>query len=425
MSEPVSIATQAEVDHRIQSLSAFSTEGDSVEFRQANNRKIALNDALNIAIKTGKDDIARNLIQELEKELSGKKHVYEVVSAAWYLENIPPNHEWLVESIFEIKDKFALIGSSKAKKSWLMQQLAFCIATGKDFLRYRIPKPRNVLLFQHEMKESGMWRRIYNMGHGLGYTRNEIEERFKVINGRGETEKPDEVIPTIQRTIEGLEIKPDVLMIDPIYKLVEDENNAKEWKPVLNQFDRIMGQFGCSIVYSHHDPKGDPTLKRIEDRGAGSNVIIRDIDSGLFISKHKSAKDAVNVEFLVRNYIEQPSLVALWEGDLRMFRVTDIEPDNGLKKPKAESLGSPVMIEKALEILDEPVPTTAYRALLQERLSISEKTQRGLFDLLLSKGHIEQMKKTQHGGAALIRRVKQPSDLSGVILAENLVQSEA
>ena len=68
-------------------------------------------------------------------------------------------------------DKLAVLASSKLRKSFFFLQLALAMAAGREFLGWRIPRPRRVVYVQFEVREHHTHRRLRNIARAMGITR--------------------------------------------------------------------------------------------------------------------------------------------------------------------------------------------------------------------------------------------------------------
>lgn len=212
----------------------------------------------------------------------------------------------ILQNIFDAGDKVVIIGQSKTRKSFFTEQLAFCLASGNAFLGFPTTGKKKVLLFQSEITLNNYHARCVRMAEHLGIDHAELDQLI-VVNARG-LKHPEEIVQ------EATELhKPDVVVIDPFYKLIQgDENKSEDIKLVLRFFDRLAEKTGAAIVYVHHDKKGMAGDQQLTDRGSGSGVLGRDFDSAIYLAPHKDNKDDVVVEFICRNYPPQDAITVTW-----------------------------------------------------------------------------------------------------------------
>ena len=246
-----------------------------------------------------------------------------IATAEEYLSRKPAPMDPIVDGIFERGDKVALIGQSKTRKTFATIQLALCLATGRVWLDYELPRVRNVGIIQLELKEEHYHRRVRNVAHAMSVQATDVTGRIAIANARGARFNPGELIPTelmkgLQNQLAG---KIDLLIIDPLYKLLAiqgaSENDSTEIGRVLGQIDWLIEDTGAAVLYVHHAAKGHAGDRQAIDRGAGSGAIARDFDAGIFLTPHASEPDAVVMEAICRNFPSPPSFTATWDGYLR------------------------------------------------------------------------------------------------------------
>jgi len=234
-----------------------------------------------------------------------------VVNAADYLVTEPPASDQIIEDMFDAGDKVAIVGSSKLRKSFFLLHSMMAIATGLEFLGFRVPKPRRVLVIQFEIQKHHFHRRTRRMATGLGIEPDDLQDRLQIVNGRGIDLTGQAGLEAILQAVEPDE--PDVIAIDPLYKISTGvENAAEDTKKTLGLFDVLAERTGAAVVYVHHDAKGFSGDRDIRDRGSGSGVLGRDYDACLTLTPHATEDDAVVIETLLRNYAPQHAITAGW-----------------------------------------------------------------------------------------------------------------
>ena len=237
-----------------------------------------------------------------------------IINAGDWLETEPPEPDQILEGIFDVKDKLAIIGSSKMRKSFFLLMSLLCLASGRTFLNWKVPKPRRVVHIQYEVQPNHYHRRVKKMCKSMRITYADLGDRFHIINARGLNLSGIEGIEKISQIVKAYQ--PEIISFDPLYKVAAGAENAiEDGKIILNAFDRLIEQTGAAVVYVHHDAKGFSGDRDIRDRGAGSNVIGRDYDACITLTPHVSETDAAVIEIMLRNYRPQEPFTALWTED--------------------------------------------------------------------------------------------------------------
>jgi hypothetical protein len=221
-----------------------------------------------------------------------------------------PEPDMALEEFADIGDTLGIFGKSKAKKSWALLQLAVSLAVGQDFLGVRVPKPRRCLLVQLEVTRDHYDRRVQRVAGGMGFAAaEELLGNLRVAHGRGQS-----LTPQLIAELVDLE-RPEVLLVDPIYPLITEENTAEGVKPVLEALAKIAEK-GILVIYTHHDKKGKAGDLDLVDRGSGSGVLGRAYDAAMFLDNHATDPEAQVVRFITRNYPPVEDQTIRWEGFL-------------------------------------------------------------------------------------------------------------
>jgi hypothetical protein len=301
-----------------------------------------------------------------------------VINAGTWLETEPPPPDHILEDTLDAGDKMAILASSKLRKSFFFGQLAIALAAHPKFLGWIIPKNRRVLFCQFEIRDHHCHRRIRNMARAMGISAAHLGDRLMIINGRGLGLTGKEGLDKIMAAIG--DFKPEVIMIDPLYKFSEGvENAAEDFKKLLNAFDELAEQTGAAIIYVHHDTKGSPGDKDIRDRGAGSNVLGRDYDACVTLTAHASDPDATVVEVLLRNYKPQSMFTIVWScdevpGGYRFNMAEDILPFKRTSRTKPAPLALSTYLSAAADVLvgKNKLEIGFFRSAFKEKTGLSD-----------------------------------------------------
>jgi transcriptional regulator with XRE-family HTH domain len=313
------------------------------------------------------------MLDEFENDLMG---VHPVNAAEW-LESEPDEPDQLLEGIIDVGDKLAIIGSSKMRKTFFILQLLLCLATGRSFLNWHIPRARRVVHIQYEIQPNHYHRRLKRMCKAMGITAEELADRFHIINARGLNMSGVEGIEQISRIVKAYD--PEIISFDPLYKVAAGaENDIQDSKIILNAFDGLIEQTGAAVAYVHHDAKGFSGDRDIRDRGAGSNILGRDYDACITLTPHVSEEDAAVIETMLRNYKPQEPFTALWteDEDTGGYRFDLREEIAPTKKTSSNGKAKDLLplesyIPAALDILKEPIPVGLFKDQLRTKTGMT------------------------------------------------------
>ena len=260
---------------------------------------------------------------------------------------------------------------------FLSRKLAHCAGDRKRLSRWWIAKPRRVLYVQFEIREHHCHRRIRNLARAMGITPEDLGGRLMVISGRGLGLAGAD---GLERIVQAAgDFMPEVIVLDPLYKLAQGvENAAEDFKVILAAFDQIAEQTGAAIVFVHHDAKGTPGDKDIRDRGAGSGVLGRDYDACITLTAHATEPDATVVETLLRNYPPQDPFTASWEcgndGGYCFVLADDLHPEKRTSacRPVPPPLSAYLAAARDILAAGSEVEIPFFKAEFKQRTNLSD-----------------------------------------------------
>jgi len=214
--------------------------------------------------------------------------------------------DWLPE-----QGKAELYGRGKAGKSFLCRQIARCIGAGEPFLG--IPtKQGRVLYLQFEMGTGVLqWRmRQTGMSYENVYVGTTFSMKLDKKSGQD----------VLKAELEAIE--PQVLILDPLYKILSgDENTAQDVEIILDFLDEMIDAFGLSVLIVHH---AGYDLSR---GGRGSSVLEGWVESYIEMKKKPDEADgllrAKVTPKLLRHAANPPSGLEIVLGDNFEFYLGD------------------------------------------------------------------------------------------------------
>lgn len=307
-----------------------------------------------------------------------------VVSAAdWLLEPEPPPPDYLLDGVFERQDKVLIVGPTKSRKSFLAMQLALCLTAGVPFIGLAVPHACRVLLIDLENRQDWVKRRLRKCASGLGLSSVQTGS-LHIMCVRGE--RLDSVDHHIENALHAY--SPDVVIIDPVYKLdPDDENDQASRKRLLAKLGELTVEIGCAVVLVHHDPKGDPRLRDVRDRGSGSSVLNRDVDVTIAIRpkpRQKWFEAGQEIEILARNAPPEAARCVHFVPE-QYFVPVSLSPTDKSSAPVSQT-GVPKVggrrkhakLDEACSLLTEPQAITKYCDQLRALFGFGKKTARDL-----------------------------------------------
>lgn len=245
---------------------------------------------------------------------------------------IPPPVE-LVAGLVTECSKFAVGGSSKTFKTWLILNAGLAIATGTPFLG-RATLQRKVLFVNFELRESTFGRRLQAVAEALRLDLKAGAFFHLPLRGRlGGTVSlpPSAIVNRLLATARALGSQ--VVVIDPLYKLAAggEENHAGEVTLLFNELDRLTVEGGRTVLFADHAGKGNQSEKDPLDVFRGSSAKGADVD-GAFVMRRHAVPNAFSVDVILRELPPVEPFVVAWE--FPTFRVRADLDAADMKKAK-------------------------------------------------------------------------------------------
>lgn len=224
----------------------------------------------------------------------------------------PPYIKQLIGSgILIPQGKIILFGPYKSWKSMTSIDLAFKLATGKPWLGFQTTLS-TVLIIQLEIPKAAYQERVlkYALGNKLSPLNNLFLmtiRSLKLDKGWG--------LALLDQWI--AEIKPQVIIVDPIFKVISgrltDEYDVRQF---TDRMDEVIDKHKVSLILIHHEGKDWIVEGERYDRGAdaafGSAVFGWWCDSSIELRTESEGSNVVDISF---------PLLRLAEDDIKSFKV--------------------------------------------------------------------------------------------------------
>jgi len=165
--------------------------------------------------------------------------------------NIKPL-EWFIEGLRPKGFQSVLGGTTGSGKSLLMMQEGMSIATGTDFLGYKIPAKQRVLFVDTEVGEDEWQRRFLALKQQCNFNQKDLDRHFLGISKMGNfSDAYDDIEKAIQI------FKPHLVYIDNLYTStgVDDISQNKYIKTPLQRIAMIMEKYNTSVCVICHFTK--------------------------------------------------------------------------------------------------------------------------------------------------------------------------
>jgi hypothetical protein len=246
----------------------------------------------------------------------------------------------IIKGVLHQSLKGVIGSSSKARKTWILLDVAISVATGTNWWLWPTERGR-VMYINFEIPRAFIRQRIDALCRRKGI--NDISN-LDVWTLRGKSAALWQLLPLLISRIQKREYV--LVIIDPIYKGLggRDENSAGDISQLCNELERIAVETGAAVLFGAHFSKGNQAGKESIDRIGGSGVFTRDADSIITLTKHEE-ENAFTVDLILRNLPEQPPFVVKWAFPLML--VSDELDPNDLK----QSSGGRTAIYKPVDLL--------------------------------------------------------------------------
>lgn len=195
-------------------------------------------------------------------------------------------YDWAIPNLLERQERVILTAEEGAGKSTLLRQVAVQAAAGIHPFTLRPMKPITVLHVDVENSERQSRRQYRPLrlqaGAQIDPTRLRIEIRPEGID-LTTTEDRQWLTDTCAS------VKPDLLVIGPIYKLANgDPNDEKSSKPVAMALDAIRVANDCAVILEAHAAKAAGGQKKRPHEPYGWSGWLRWPEHGLWLDKDGS-----------------------------------------------------------------------------------------------------------------------------------------
>ena len=183
------------------------------------------------------------------------------------------NHVPIIDKgIFPWNSHILIAGESGVGKSLFRLELAIHLAMGWDWQGFRVPKARNVCIFQWENSERTEQGRLKRMMRGLGIERQALGNRLIIAN------REDHYNLTLKGDRDRLrqavkESGAQVVIYDCLSNLHSgNENDNVKMREILDVLSNINAKLKTSCILIHHfgKPGENPSANRYRIRGASS-----------------------------------------------------------------------------------------------------------------------------------------------------------
>ena len=256
------------------------------------------------------------------------------------------------------------IASSKVGKTILVANLAWCVATGRQFLGFETLKSR-VLVIDNELHSEELAYRHFKVAEAMNIPidqRDNIEFlclRGQLLNVHG------------LNRIEIERGKFGLVILDAEYKFLApgmSEMDAGAMTEFYSIIDHYADVWQSAIALTHHNTKGDQSGKAVTDMGSGSGVISRACDTHLVIREHNEQGLFVAEAVTRSNKRPEPRTVRL---DFPLWQLdTDTAPEvKQPTKPRTKRDDDQEAITKIVDLMHTVFKESGHPVVMQNDLT--------------------------------------------------------
>ena len=192
--------------------------------------------------------------------------------------------EWLVESIIPKRAFIALFAPPASWKSFIALDLAEAIATGRDWMGYKIPKKGAVLFISGE-GHGGMGARVKacKIQNNSPDGANMYVIRAQ-INIRSSQEDFDSLVAAINELVAQIDEPLEIIILDTLMRMSGgnfNENSSEDMGGFISQTGKLQQLYNCALMVIHHSGKHIKGLR-------GHSSLLGAVDTELEITRQDS-----------------------------------------------------------------------------------------------------------------------------------------
>ncbi|MEV5347139.1 AAA family ATPase [Streptomyces achromogenes] len=207
-------------------------------------------------------------------------------------------YDWVVPGLLERQDRMILTASEGGGKSTLLRQMAITLAAGlHPFRTWEYIDPARVLVLDCENSASSSRRKYRPLLAAAESVEQPIRRGMFHIEckpaGIDLTKAKDRA--WMMRRVE--KVKPDVLIIGPVYRLHAGDPNSEELaRKVSVVIDEARATAGCAVLMEAHSPHQNGFASHRPLRPLGSSLWLRWPEFGFGLRPVEDEKSAANTD---------------------------------------------------------------------------------------------------------------------------------
>jgi hypothetical protein len=239
--------------------------------------------------------------------------------------------EVLVEGGLVQREMLTMLSApAKARKSWLLYALATALATGREWLGFKVNRKCKTLfvdleVFPHDLEQR--FKRIAAAG-GCKPGSNLVVCPWRHVSIQPGARAQAVVNEVLRLAGTGF----DVVILDSVYLLLDgDESDPQAVADLLRPIVGLLRSTGAAVVFSHHYAKGSASMQAVKsaiDRASGSSYWSRFADVLLPLTpplpdQNPEKKELLILEPEVRHHVRPAPMVLEWNPERLTFSATE------------------------------------------------------------------------------------------------------
>jgi hypothetical protein len=221
--------------------------------------------------------------------------------------------DWVIEPMLMEQGSMLMVGPSGIGKTQITLQFMIHLALGRDYLHYKISRPRKLLFLSLEMDHGSLKKFLEQMNEPLSIPDRELLGENLIIVPHGEPWPLN--IEMGQAQLTGLveDYQPEGVFVDSIGSAIKGSlSKDEDVQELINYNDRLRKRYGCFTWYIHHMRKssnGGHTPSSQDDiygnqyllnRASSSYGILRGRDGLIKVRNFKNRLAATEADFYIK-----------------------------------------------------------------------------------------------------------------------------
>ena len=198
--------------------------------------------------------------------------------------------EWIIDGLLEHNTFSVCFGAPAAGKTFLVLDMALCIAAGRPFHGHEV-KQGPVFYIAGEghngfARRAAAWSKHNDVSlKGLPFFKS---SRSIVLTDESSV---DEMMEIITQMVEA-HGEPQMIVVDTLARAMgaADENSTKEMGAAIQAVDNIRDEYDCTVLAVHHTGHGN------KDRARGSSALLGAVDAEFMVDKWSGDDPVAKIE---------------------------------------------------------------------------------------------------------------------------------